>query len=163
MITGSGKLKSRSEGKKKQFRLIVEKINKIKGRDVDSLFQKLHVRFSRETNCTSCANCCKVLGPRLTYIDVKRLASSLKTGTSGIFEKYVSTDEDGDYVFKSMPCPFLQEDNHCRVYDARPRACRDYPHTDQKNIGAIMSICLQNTAICPVVFRIFEALGNELK
>lgn len=163
MINGPANLKARSDGKKKQFIMVVEKINKMKGRDVDSLFHKLHDRYFRETDCTGCANCCRVLGPRLTYGDVKRLAAGLKTPSSVIFDKYVSVDEDGDYVFTSMPCPFLQTDNLCSVYSNRPRACRDYPHTSQKNTGAIIKICLRNTEICPVVFNIFDSLSNELK
>ncbi len=31
------------------------------------------------------------------------------------------------------PCPFLGDDNYCSVYEARPKACREYPHTDRKN------------------------------
>ncbi len=163
MITGPANLKARSDGKKKQFISVVEKINKMKGRDVDSLFHKHHDRYFRETDCTSCANCCRVLGPRLTYSDVKRLAAALKTGTAEIFDKYAAVDDDGDYVFRSMPCPFLQDDNLCSVYGSRPRACRDYPHTDRKKTGAIIKICLRNTEICPVVFNIFDALSNVLK
>jgi uncharacterized protein len=163
MITGPDKLKARADGKKRQFRSVVEKINRLKGHDADNFFHRLHDRFSREINCTSCANCCRVLGPRLTGRDIKRLAACLKTGTSDLFEKYVSTDEDGDYVFTSMPCPFLDDDNHCRVYNARPGACRDYPHTRRKNISPILETCLRNTGICPVVYNIFDALYNELK
>lgn len=45
---------------------------------------------------------------------------------------YLRVDEDNDKVFKSMPCPFLGEDNLCSIYDIRPKACREFPHTDRK-------------------------------
>jgi uncharacterized protein len=163
MMTGPDKLKARAAGKKKQFRSVVEKINRLKGHDADTLFHRFYDRFSRETDCTSCANCCRKLGPRLTYTDIKRLAAGLKTGTSDFFKKYISTDEDGDYVFKSLPCPFLDDDNLCSVYPVRPAACRDYPHTGRKNITSILEICLRNTGVCPVVYKIFDALSDELK
>ena len=38
-------------------------------------------------------------------------------------EMYLQVDEDGDKVFKSMPCPFLGPDNLCDIYDVRPKAC----------------------------------------
>jgi uncharacterized protein len=159
----SENLKSRAAGNKKRFLSVVEKINKMKGPDVDRLFHKLHHEEFTETDCTGCAICCRSLGPRLTSSDIERVSKYLKTGTSDFFKTYLSVDEDNDYVFKSMPCPFLQEDNHCSIYSVRPGACRNYPHTDQKNIRGIVGTCLLNTACCPVVFNIFKKLGNELK
>lgn len=32
-----------------------------------------------------------------------------------------------------MPCPLLGRDNYCAVYADRPKACREYPHTDRRN------------------------------
>ncbi len=160
MVDNFDKLKAKAAGRKKQFMSVVEKINKMKGHDVDRLFHKLHVKEFRETDCTDCANCCKSLGPRLTNKDVDKLSAFLKVRTSDFFDKYVSVDEDNDLVFKSMPCPFLREDNYCTVYTSRPRACRDYPHTDRKNINGIIKTCLRNTECCPVVYNIFEKLCN---
>jgi Fe-S-cluster containining protein len=70
----------------------------------------------------------------------------------------VTLDEDGDYVFKSMPCPFLLPDNYCSIYDARPKACREYPHTDRKNFEQIYKLTVKNTATCPIAFEVLSDL-----
>ena len=73
-------------------------------------------------------------------------------------ETFLRVDEDGDYVFKSMPCPFLKTDHYCSVYESRPNACREYPHTQQKDIRQKLAITFQNTMICPGVAMIVERL-----
>ncbi|MGF1584381.1 MAG: YkgJ family cysteine cluster protein, partial [Bacteroidales bacterium] len=130
----------------------------MKVKDADRLVNGLHENEFETINCLECANCCKSLGPRLSHYDIERMAVQLKIGTSTFFDKYVKTDEDNDYVFSSMPCPFLQEDNYCVIYNSRPRACRTYPHTDQKNITSILSTCLKNTETCPAVYNIFSRI-----
>ena len=42
---------------------------------------------------------------------------------------YLLRDVDGDTVMNQSPCPFLLEDNRCRIYEIRPVACRAYPHS----------------------------------
>ena len=73
----------------------------------------------------------------------------------GEFERmYVRIDEDNDYVLKSSPCPFLNDDNTCFVYDVRPQACREYPHTNRKNMQQILNLTQSNTLVCPAVSKI---------
>ena len=79
-----------------------------------------------------------------------------------VFEaNYLSRDEDGDWVFKTMPCPFLGSDNYCLIYDIRPKACREYPHTDSKNMHQLFDITLTNSTICPAVAMILENLNEK--
>ena len=73
-------------------------------------------------------------------------------------EKYLRVDEDRDYVLKSSPCPFLGEGNHCTVYEDRPKACREYPHTDRKKMVQITELTLRNTLVCPAVLEMVERL-----
>ncbi len=35
-------------------------------------------------------------------------------------------------VLKSSACVFLSNENKCEIYDFRPKACKEYPHTDRK-------------------------------
>jgi Fe-S-cluster containining protein len=72
--------------------------------------------------------------------------------------KYIVTDEDGDFVFGHHPCPFLMPDNYCSVYDNRPKACREYPHTDRSRFYQILQLSHKNCETCPVVFDIFAEL-----
>jgi len=125
---------------------------------VDEAFHALHEDVFNEVNCLDCGNCCKSLGPRLTDADIRRISSVLKVKPSELTEKYLLLDEDNDYVFRQMPCPFLAEDNYCRIYENRPRACRDYPHTNRRRMQQILDITLKNTATCPAVFEIVERL-----
>ncbi|MFW6352579.1 MAG: YkgJ family cysteine cluster protein, partial [Bacteroidota bacterium] len=76
--------------------------------------------------------------------------------------RFIKQNEDGDYVFRESPCPFLMEDNYCSVYVSRPKACREYPHTNQKNIKSILTVCLENTKTCPAVYYIFQEIPKHL-
>jgi len=125
---------------------------------VDEAFHVLHNQVFDELNCLDCGNCCKSLGPRLTGADIRRVSDALKMRSSEFTKKYLRVDEDNDYVFKSMPCPFLNTDNYCRIYENRPRACREYPHTDRRRMQQILDITLKNTATCSAVFEIVERL-----
>jgi hypothetical protein len=127
---------------------------------VDDAFQRLHEEVFEELNCLDCGNCCKSLGPRITDADVRRISTALKIKPSEFTEKYLRLDEDNDYVFRTMPCPFLDTDNYCKIYENRPRACRDYPHTDRRRMKQILNITLKNTETCPAVFEIVERLKN---
>ena len=77
-------------------------------------------------------------------------------------EKYVVKDEDGDYVFKQTPCVFLGADNFCSIYEARPNACREYPHTNRKKMHQILDLTIKNAEICPAVVRILDNMENSL-
>ena len=81
--------------------------------------------------------------------------------SSQFIDEYLHRDEDGDYVLNSAPCPFLGADNKCLVYEDRPKACREYPHTDRKNMYQIMDLTAQNTLICPAVASIVEKIVNS--
>jgi hypothetical protein len=80
----------------------------------------------------------------------------------GIFaETYLRTDEDGDRVFKALPCPFLGKDHYCSIYEDRPNACREYPHTQQRNMMQKLKITYNNTMICPAVALVVEGLKKR--
>jgi Fe-S-cluster containining protein len=78
-----------------------------------------------------------------------------------VVEKYLKVDSDGDYVFQQTPCPFLQQDNYCSVYEVRPTACRGYPHTDQVSMKSILPLTLRNTLSCPAVYQVVEILKKK--
>ncbi|HAN00524.1 MAG TPA: hypothetical protein DCQ26_18170 [Marinilabiliales bacterium] len=145
-------------------------LNKVKAkrpRKLDELFQLLHNRVFNEIDCLKCANCCRNLGPRLTQKDIERLAKAVSMKPVSFIEKYLRIDEDRDYVFKGMPCPFLASDNYCMVYENRPKACRDYPHTDAPKMLTLLNLALKNLETCPAVYLIVEELKqipiNEIK
>src|SRR5882762_6689437 len=126
--------------------------------DVDEKFHTLHDEVFEEVDCLTCANCCKTTSPIFYHGDIERVAKSLRMKPGDFAEKYLRIDEDNDYVLKSSPCPFLGPDNFCSVYDDRPKACREYPHTDRKKMVQIMDLTYKNTLVCPAVFEIVERL-----
>jgi hypothetical protein len=91
------------------------------------------------------------------------MAKALRKRPASIVEEYLKVDSDGDYVFRSTPCPFLMSDNYCSIYASRPKACREYPHTNRRRMKQIFEITLRNTFVCPVVFRVVERIKEQLE
>ncbi len=127
-------------------------------RKIDDAFHTLHEEVFEEMDCLTCANCCKTTSPIFYDTDIERLAKELRIKAVDFVDKYLKVDEDGDQVLKSSPCPFLGYDNYCSVYEARPKACREYPHTNRKKMVQIMELTHKNTQVCPAVFEIVERL-----
>ena len=121
-------------------------------------FQNLHEKVFAEADCLDCGNCCKSLGPKLNSADIRRISGVLRIKASEFEQKYLRLDEDKDTVFKIMPCAFLSEDNTCIIYEDRPRACREYPHTNQRKMHQVLDSTLKNISVCPAVFEIVERL-----
>lgn len=134
------------------------KKNKKRLGKMDTIVRQLHDDVSERIDCLSCANCCRSLGPAIYDKDIERMAKALRMKPSEVVSSYLRIDEDGDYVFKSMPCPFLMPDNYCSIYDARPKACREYPHTDRKNFEQIYKLTVTNTATCPIAYEVLSEL-----
>jgi Fe-S-cluster containining protein len=70
-------------------------------------------------------------------------------------------DEDRDYVLQSVPCTFLGADNYCSIYQVRPKACREFPHTDRIKQHQLLKLTEKNIEVCPAVFEIVEKLKKE--
>ncbi|MFM1877592.1 MAG: hypothetical protein RLZZ241_458 [Bacteroidota bacterium] len=131
-------------------------------KNLDILMQELHENEFRRTDCLDCANCCKTTGPLFMPTDVDRIAAHLRLKPGVFVQQYLRVDEDGDTVLQQLPCPFLDAQNYCLIYEVRPKACREYPHTDRKKFHQISELTLRNTAICPAAFRIVEQLKKRL-
>lgn len=127
-------------------------------RKVDSAFHVTHEAVFEEVNCLTCANCCKTTSPIFYANDIARLAKSLRMKPGDFIEKYLRIDDDNDYVLVSSPCPFLDAENYCSVYNDRPKACREYPHTNRKKMVQIMELTYKNTLVCPAVLEMVERM-----
>lgn len=145
----------------KESKKFFKGIKKRRFNELDQHIHALHEEVFEEIDCLACGNCCKTLGPRITDRDIEKLASTLRMKEQEVINTYLRIDEDGDYVFKSMPCPFLGSDNYCSVYKNRPKACREYPHTDRKRFIQIHNLTIKNAETCPAVYRIIEQLKKE--
>lgn len=144
-------------------KVLLKKLKKSKGKWLDKAFSSAHEEKFKKIDCLQCANCCKTTSPIFLQTDIERLAKVFKMRASEFIDAYLYMDEEGDYVLQSNPCPFLNEDNTCLVYEERPKACREYPHTNRKNMRGILNLTLQNTLVCPAVFEIFQDFNKEFR
>lgn len=126
--------------------------------NIDENFHELHEEFFETFDCLTCANCCKSISPIITDKDIERISKHLRIRPSVFTEKYIFMDTDGFWAYKQTPCPFLDAENYCAIYDARPKACSEYPHTDRRNMKQILDITLNNYSICPAVTSICDDL-----
>ncbi len=136
--------------------------NLVRRKDLDKLFHTRHEEIFSRLDCLDCANCCKTTSPIFRDVDIDRIAKHLNMRPSALTKKYLHIDGDNDWVLNVAPCPFLDNENYCTIYDVRPKACREYPHTDRKNMSQIMSLTYRNTMVCPAVATIVESIKKEI-
>ncbi|EIM77572.1 putative Fe-S oxidoreductase [Nitritalea halalkaliphila LW7] len=141
-----------------QAKKLSQRLRKMKPKVVDETFHTLHEAVFEQVDCLSCANCCKTTSPLFLRTDIERLARVFSMKPAEFIDAYLRLDEEGDYVLQHSPCPFLGADNHCLVYEERPKACREYPHTNRKKMHGILNLTVKNTLICPAVHQIFKRL-----
>ncbi|WP_405410374.1 YkgJ family cysteine cluster protein [Maribacter sp. Asnod1-A12] len=139
------------------------KLRKKPPKNLDYIMQELHEAEFERTDCLTCANCCKTTGPLFTNADVERISKSFRMKPQKFIETYLRIDEENDYVLQQTPCTFLGADNYCSIYDVRPKACREFPHTDRKKFQQISNLTLKNVAICPAAFNIVEEMKKLIK
>lgn len=128
--------------------------------EVLSQLPVLHHEAFAQVDCLQCANCCKNYSPRFKTPDIKRISKHLKLRESEFIEKYLRVDEDGDFVVKSLPCPFLGADNFCSIYEHRPSDCHRFPYTDEDVFIKRQAITLKNSTFCPITWHVLEQLMN---
>ena len=138
------------------------KLKRKKLKRLDLMMQEIHEEEFKHTDCLTCANCCKTTSPIFTEKDISRISKFLKMKESRFIEQYLQRDEDDFMVLKSAPCTFLDHDNTCFIYDVRPKACSEYPHTNRKKFIQLTDLTLKNTEICPAVFNMVETLKAKL-
>jgi Fe-S-cluster containining protein len=159
IIAGLPKLAKDKQNENKKF---FAKLKKKPPKNLDYIMQDLHEEEFERTDCLECANCCKTTGPLFTNADVERIAKHFRQKPQQFIDQYLRIDEDNDYVLQQVPCTFLGADNYCSIYDVRPKACREFPHTDRKKFQQISNLTMKNVAICPAAYNIVEAMKSKL-
>ncbi len=145
----------------KSTQKLAQNLKKRKPTQLDSVFHAKHVAEFKNMDCLSCANCCKTTSPIFRDADIRRISKHLRIKESKLIQDLLTIDDEGDYVLRKSPCSFLAADNTCSIYEVRPLACREYPHTDRKNMYQILELTVQNTLICPVVARIVQSISAD--
>ncbi|MBX2888152.1 MAG: YkgJ family cysteine cluster protein [Ferruginibacter sp.] len=148
----AGKEIENEQKKYKQFLQRADRANVIKE------LPNLHEQAFATINCLECAACCKNYSPRFKTPDIKRIARYLKLKESVFIEKYLHLDNEGDYVVKSLPCPFLHTDNTCSIYNVRPSDCSRFPYTNEDVFLKRKHITLKNVTFCPAAKFVLDKL-----
>lgn len=133
-------------------------LKKKKPENLDKTVHAFHDEVFEEIDCLKCANCCKTTSPIFTDRDIDRIAKRLRIRPTEFIEKHLHIDEDNHYVLNQSPCLFLDADNYCSIYNDRPSACKEYPHTKRVRFYQVAELTYNNTFICPAVSRITEKL-----
>lgn len=153
-------LKELTQRSNKQFNELFQKLKKKKPKNLDNIVHNLHNKAFSKFDCLDCANCCSNISPIIIDKDIERMAKNKRIKSVDFIAQYLYKDEDNDYVFKSNPCPFLLDDNYCCIYENRPRACKEYPHSNRARLLQILKLTHKNCEICPVVFFICKELSK---
>jgi len=142
----------------KKFLLLLIKRNH---HEVVTQADAMHNAVFTRIDYLQCANCCKSIPPIVSQTDSRRISNYLKINQSQFEHTCLRKDEDGDTVINQSPCPFLQADNKCRIYVVRPKACCEYPHTNEREFIKNIRLHIQNTHYCPAVYHIIEQLKTQ--
>jgi len=145
----------KSSDRQKVYKQYLQKANK---NEVLNQLPGLHEAAFSKIDCLQCANCCKNYSPRFKTPDIKRISKHLKMRESEFIETYLKVDEDGDFVVRSTPCPFLGSDNFCNIYDQRPSDCQRFPYTDEDVFIKRQQLTLKNSTFCPITYYVLEKL-----
>lgn len=131
---------------------------------IDALASQLHEEVFSRIDCTRCANCCKTIQPSFAVEDIARIAAHLGMSEENFISDYLEIDrEEGDHRTKTTPCPFLNKDNRCTIYEVRPQACRGFPHTDKEGFARRVYLHTANTLSCPAAYHIITGLRQRLR
>ena len=151
-----------NEAEDYRFRAFLKGRLNLSNKELDALVRETTDAVWKQIDCTTCAHCCRSLQVVVDAKDIQRLAERLGMTPKQFSRRYVQVAEDRTRIFTAIPCPFLGEDNRCTVYEDRPQACRDFPFLHNDGFRHRTLIMIENTAVCPIVFNVWQALKRRL-
>ncbi len=155
----------RARQNKNSFRRFLTKLEKDPPPRMAAITSQLETEVWGETDCLSCANCCKTMSPTFSNKDIKRISAHLGHTPDEFKAKYLVREKGGDrdWLNKSEPCQFLDTiDNKCSIYEVRPSDCAGFPHLPKKMQG-YAHVHKQNIEFCPATYRLVEKMKERLK
>jgi uncharacterized protein len=158
------KFKKTFEAKGKRLRRFITRIDNNPPPGLYLIAKQTDNQVWREVNCTSCANCCKVMSPTYSVRDIKRISAYLGMTPKDFKEKWLCIDKkDGDWMNKSRPCQFLDlKSNKCSVYEVRPADCAGFPHLIKKPVTDYVYLHKQNIEYCPATLLFVQKLQEAI-
>lgn len=121
--------------------------------------------IQQHTDCTACGNCCRFTLVNVTAHDLDAVAQHLGMPRADVVRLYTMPDPESpsQRVLRNErdACAFL-DGNICLIYEARPKACRDFPHVAPgvHTVGGRMASVCRNASFCPIIYNALEAYKN---
>lgn len=157
------KFRNKVATNKSAFKRFLTRLEKQPPRGLDRMAVEADASMWAQTDCLSCANCCKTMSPTFTLTDMKRISAHLGMSVDAFKKKYLKKDREGDWINKQQPCQFLNlKDNKCSIYAIRPRDCSGFPHHTRKRMLDYMHVFRQNIEYCPATYRVVEIMKERL-
>lgn len=130
---------------------------------VDRIAKETHTEVFAAVNCLQCTNCCRTLKPEFREKDQRAISVHLDLTVKDLRTTYLEQNEQGVWQTNALPCPFLADTGHCRIYAVRPGDCSGFPHTDQTSFASRSWSHSANTENCPAVFAILERMQVRMR
>jgi Fe-S-cluster containining protein len=89
-------------------------------------YRRARLRFA----CTGCGACCTGgAGHEVetSAAEQEAIRGFLNLSRAWFRRRYLTRDRRGIRLGRDGRCPFLGDDNRCRIYPVRPTQCRTYP------------------------------------
>ncbi|MCB0716350.1 MAG: YkgJ family cysteine cluster protein [Chitinophagaceae bacterium] len=150
----------KAQKNRNSFRRWLTKLEKQTPRGIDKTIATVEKEVWQETDCLTCANCCKTMTPTFSTRDIKRIAAYLQMPVADFKKKWLQQERGGDrdWINKKEPCQFLNlKDNKCNIYEVRPADCAEFPHLSKK-FKDYSHVHKQNVELCPATFRLVEKM-----
>ena len=124
-------------------------------------FQILAHEIERKIDCKQCANCCRRMIVEVTPAEIEKIAAYFGVPVQDVMQRFFEPEpgDSGHKIIRSEhgACTFL-DGNLCSIYDARPTACREFPHVavGAHTLGARMESVCRHSSICPILYNAIE-------
>ena len=150
--------------RKKIFLKYLRRIERKAPHGLDDATSQINAEIWKETDCLSCANCCKKMSPTYTFKDIRRISNHLGMTPAQFKAKWLYYDKkEGDWLNRSLPCQFLDlKTNLCTIYPVRPDDCAGFPHLAKRKMVDYMHVHKQNISYCPATFKLVEKMMERI-
>jgi Fe-S-cluster containining protein len=127
--------------------------------DIDLRSKMLTDEAYQKIDCLSCGQCCRTTVTTFDDEDIAKASKSLNLSRKEFIKKYLILDLDGTYTTVAVPCPMLDlTSNKCIIYDARPKSCASFPHTQRVHFMRRKRAHLENSRFCPITQYVLDNL-----
>ena len=130
-------------------------------RYTDGPFQILASEVQQHVDCTACANCCRHSVVSVNKSEIEKIAGHLGTTSAAVACLYTTPDPAAPALRilrnSREGCVFL-DGNLCMIYEARPEACRNFPHvtSGKHSLGSRPCSLARWAPLCPIIFNALE-------